>query len=73
MPQVRVNNRETELYSTFEISKPLTSRTNPSINLKDKSLHDFEDWLGFVFKCLSHHSQAKFPDLHLSNYWKKHL
>ena len=31
--QVRINDRETELYSTFETSQPLTSRTYPSIIL----------------------------------------
>ena len=39
--QVRINERETELYSTFETFKPLTSRINPSIIIqtgKDSSL-----------------------------------
>ena len=44
-----------------------------TLNFKDKSFHNSNDWLGFIFKCVSHHGWAQFSDLHCSNYWEMYL
>ena len=44
-----------------------------TINLKNKSFNNSKDWLGFIFKYVSHHGRGKFSDLHCLNYWKTHF
>ena len=39
-----------------------------TINLKDKCFHHFKDWLGFIFKCVSHHGRGKYSEFQCPNY-----